>query len=357
MTAVTTCSMVALLPLSVAVLLLSTCGILPTTAKANEKWENPHPPIPLWPDGRIPGERPGTIGKEQVTCRYRNKPNEPCRDRTITNVTFSTLTPFLVAHSDAAVIIAPGGSYHDLAFDLEGTDIARWLTQSVGISAFVLKYRVPERPWLPFGAAPLMDAQRAMGVVRKMAGTTLLPQLNKSKVGFLGFSAGAHLTGHLNVAWDHRIYQPHDSADQESCRPDFSIMVYPWKSVSQEPVHQPNATALQITNQTPPTLLIQTEDDPVHVENSIYYYLALKQKGAAPSELHVYPRGGHGYGRCSNLMAATKETNSSRIPHTYEVCSWPDRAHAFLKMLGVVPQYGMRLQMMSLRHNDPLQEQ
>jgi acetyl esterase/lipase len=119
------------------------------------------------------------------------------------------------------MVIAPGGSYKVLSMYAEGSDIAAWLN-SIGVSAFVLKYRVPGRTWLPFGAAELMDAQRAVGLVRQMAGTY---GLNKSKIGFIGFSAGGHLTGHLNVAWQSRTYPRVDAADDESCKPDAAIMV------------------------------------------------------------------------------------------------------------------------------------
>ena len=183
-----------------------------------------------------------------------------------------TITPYLVAGADSAVIIAPGGGYGMLAIDREGSDIAAWLN-SVGVSAFVLKYRVPARAWLPFGGAPLMDAQRAMGLVRQMAGSGALAGLNASKLGFMGFSAGGHLAGHLNVAWAARAYAHVDAADALACRPDFAIMVYPWRSVSQPPVSEPpsGASALNVSAETPPTMLVQAEDDPVHVENSLYY--------------------------------------------------------------------------------------
>lgn len=104
-----------------------------------------------------------------------------------------------------------------------------------GVSAFVLKYRVPGRTWLPFGAAELMDAQRAMGLVRQMADSGDIKGLNKSKIGFIGFSAGGHLTGHINVQWKTRAYPVTDAADKQSCRPDASIMVYPWESVIEDP--------------------------------------------------------------------------------------------------------------------------
>jgi acetyl esterase/lipase len=245
-------------------------------------------------------------------CFTHDTPVSKCKDLGVGNVTVPTITPYLVPNADSAVVVAPGGGYNVLATVNEGVDIATWLN-SIGVSAFVLKYRVPGRPWLPFGAAPLMDAQRAMGLVRQMATTGEVAGLNSSKIGFIGFSAGGHLTGHINVAWQKRSYSLVDKADREPCRPDASIMVYPWRSVSQDPVDEPlsGASASNVTKDTPPTMLVQAEDDPVHVENALYYWLALKQKGAAPSELHLYPRGGHGYGSCT-----VKPTNGD------EVCTW-----------------------------------
>ena len=283
--------------------------------------------IPLWPHGHssIPGERPGVFGNESITCQP-GTPLANCTDRRVRNVTRPTLLSFIVPESTAAVIVAPGGGYNLLAIDKEGTDMAAWLNE-LGISAFVLKYRVPGRSWLPFGAAPLMDAQRAVGIVRNLAGGRQMPHLEASKIGLMGFSAGAHLTGHLNVAWANRTYELVDATDHVSCRPDFSLMVYPWRSVSPPPVNEPleGASASNVTNTTPPTLLVQTQDDWVHVENSIYYYLALQQHGVVPAELHVYPHGGHGYGRCTIPK-----------PLKFEVCSWPDRAVSFLRLLDVL---------------------
>ena len=285
--------------------------------------------IRLWP-GEAPGERPGTIGNETESCFTKGVPVSQCKDKSVGEVTVPMIVPFIVPGADSAVIVSPGGAYKFLAIDREGYDIADWLN-SIGVSAFVLKYRVPARPWLPFGAAPLMDAQRAMGMVRKMAGSGSVSALNKSKVGFMGFSAGAHLTGHLNVAWKSRTYPRVDAADDEACRPDYSLMVYPWLSVSQAPVSAPpeEASALNVTKETPPTMLVQAQDDPVHPENALYYWLALKQQQAAPSELHLYPRGGHGYGRCT--------VNRQAAAHWHEVCTWPERGTLFLQTLGAAP--------------------
>lgn len=275
-------------------------------------------PIPLWPS-TAPGERPGTFGPEHVSCDD-NTPIHNCTDRYVRNVTVPTLIPFIVPHSDSAILICPGGGYQLLSLDKEGTDLAQWLN-SKNVSAFVLKYRVPERNWLPFGHAAFMDAQRALRIIRHLASTSSsMAHLNASKIGVMGFSAGAHLTGRLNVGWKDTAYAPVDSSiDALSCRPDASIMVYPWRSVSQPPVSEPNATADEVSKATPPTILIQTQDDGVHVENSIYYSLALKQQEVY-SELHVYPEGGHGYGRCVVPR-----------PLHFTVCSWPDRAWDFLE--------------------------
>eukprot|EP00658_Telonema_sp_P-2_P020899 TRINITY_DN18295_c0_g1_i1.p1 TRINITY_DN18295_c0_g1~~TRINITY_DN18295_c0_g1_i1.p1 ORF type:complete len:291 (-),score=54.38 TRINITY_DN18295_c0_g1_i1:279-1151(-) len=267
--------------------------------------------------GTAPDERQGTIGPES-----HNPGPGGDADEMYTNVTVPTLTPFLVPNATSAVIVAPGGGYTNLAIGREGWDIAAWLN-SIGVSAFVLKYRVPARSWLPFGGAALMDAQRAMGLVRQMAGSKQLPRLNASRIGFMGFSAGGHLTGHISTSWQTRSYPKLDHADDLSCRPDFAIMIYPWEVV-QADLH---TTSLNVTSQTPVTFLAQAEDDPVHVENSLFYWLALKQHKAPPSELHLYPRGGHGYGRCTVAPVSWAE-----------VCTWPDRAALFLQVLGVAPK-------------------
>lgn len=263
--------------------------------------------------------------------RYTTQLTGP-NDLAVHNVTFPTITPYLVKGADSAVVIAPGGAYSILAINREGTDIAAWLN-GIGVSAFVLKYRVPARDWLSFGAAPLMDAQRAVGLVREMAENGTFPGLNASKVGFMGFSAGGHLTGHMNVAWANRTYPRVDAADDQPCKPIASMMVYPWQSVTQAPVNAPieEASAANVTKDTPPTMLVQAEDDPVHVENAFYYWLALKTYGV-PSELHLYPAGGHGYGRC-DITSHYKPGN----PLWNSVCSWPDRGTLFLQQHAMAP--------------------
>lgn len=271
----------------------------------------------LFPAGAVPGERANTTYHEAFTPGTPGAGGDA--DMHYTNVSVPTLTPFLV-NSNSAVIVAPGGGYSLLAWDKEGTDIAKFLN-GIGVSAFVLKYRVPARPWLSFGEAPLMDAQRALGMVRYHAKDF---GLDANKIGFMGFSAGAHLTAHLSTNYTARAYPRMDAADDESCRPDFSLIVYPWKLVRDTDL---TTLTLEITSSTPPFFIAQAEDDHVHVENAVFWMLGLKRAKAPPSELHVYPRGGHGYGRCT--IGSTS---------WHEVCTWPHRAALYLRTLGVAPK-------------------
>lgn len=278
-------------------------------------------PWPLFPPGTaIPGESAShPFGNESHTWAFPD-------DEHITNVSLPTLTPMLAPHnpSGASVIVAPGGGYAFLAWSKEGTDIAKWLN-SINVSAFVLKYRTPARSWLPFGGAPLIDAQRAMGLVRSRAKSL---GLRDDRVGFIGFSAGGHLSGHLAAtagAQPHaRAYPRIDAADALSCRPDFNLMIYPWCLIGHVGDCQQNTNLtvnVPVSSKNPPAFLVQAEDDPVHSENALEYFLALKTRSAPPSELHVYPNGGHGYGRCT--IGASKSRHG-------EVCSWPERAASFL---------------------------
>eukprot|EP00316_Scyphosphaera_apsteinii_P016683 CAMPEP_0119332638 /NCGR_PEP_ID=MMETSP1333-20130426/83224_1 /TAXON_ID=418940 /ORGANISM="Scyphosphaera apsteinii, Strain RCC1455" /LENGTH=196 /DNA_ID=CAMNT_0007342507 /DNA_START=501 /DNA_END=1092 /DNA_ORIENTATION=- len=185
--------------------------------------------------------------------------------------------------------------------------------------------------WPYNGAGPLMDAQRAMGLVRSQANYL---GLNATRIGFMGFSAGGHLTAHISTSFAKRAYARIDAADNVPCRPDFVLMVYPAYLVNETVAgdsSQLSHIMLNVTAAHPTAFLAQTEDDGVHCENSINYYLALKAANAPPSELHVYPdrnhQAQHGYGRCL------------RPPiHDNEVCTWPQNAAAFLHRLGLVSQ-------------------
>jgi len=280
-------------------------------AGAEEAW-------PLFPTGQVPGERPGTVGAEV----HRD---DPVDGLLYSNVSFPTLQPFLVPHDHplnigSAAVVAPGGAYEFLSWTKEGTDIAAWLN-GLGISAFVLKYRVPARSWMHFGEPALIDAQRAMGLVRQSASKL---GLNASRIGFVGFSAGGNLVGQLSTKYSQRAYVHIDDADDLSCRPDFSIFVYPWKLLRDDL----RTLALPVTSQHPPAFLTQAADDETaHVETSVYYYGALKAAGAPPAEMHLYPAGGHGYGRCT--VGASRKTAGAAC------CSWPGPAAEFMRSLAM----------------------
>jgi acetyl esterase/lipase len=185
------------------------------------------------------------------------------------------------------------------------------------VTGVVLKYRVPARKGQERHAAPLQDAQRAMGVVRQRAKEW---GIDPDRLGVLGFSAGGHLAAVLSTTYDKRTYETVDDADKEGCRPAFVVLIYPGFLVGKAEEGNKLAAELKVTKDTPPTFIAMTEDDPIGVENALFYYAALK--GAkVPAELHVYPSGGHGYGL---------------RPSKNEVATWPQRAEQWLRGLGLL---------------------
>jgi acetyl esterase/lipase len=272
-------------------------------------------PIPLWPNG-APGEK-GDIGEERDMTKPTdgNPGGKPViRIGNVSKPTITIYSPAPDKDTGAAVVVCPGGGYSILALDLEGTEVCEWLN-SVGVTGVLLKYRVPARKGMERYAAPLQDAQRALGLVRFHAADW---HIDPKRVGILGFSAGGHLSAAASTHFDKRTYDAVDDADQASCRPDFAVIIYPGYLV-----RYPDTTVspeLTVTSNTPPTFLVQTEDDPVHVENSIYYFLALK--GAkVPAEMHLFANGGHGYG----LRDAGKA-----------VTTWPKLAEGWMHGLGIL---------------------
>jgi acetyl esterase/lipase len=238
------------------------------------------------------------------------------------NVSTPTLTLYSPKgkNSGAAVVVFPGGGYQILAIDLEGTEVCDWLN-SAGITCVLLKYRVPDSGPYPKSAAALQDAQRAMGMVRAHAAEW---HIDPHRVGVLGFSAGAHLAAALSTHYEKRLYEPIDAADQLSCRPDFALIIYPGYLALAEKNFEPNPD-IQVTAETPPTFLVQAEDDTVHVENAVVYFLALKN-AKVPAELHVYAQGGHGYGLRRTALPVTTWPHSAEIwLHTIHIL--PDATH------------------------------
>jgi acetyl esterase/lipase len=268
--------------------------------------------LDLWP-GQAPGEN-GSIGEEQAKTRDGGK-----TVTSLTNVTKPTLTvsrPEKDKDTGVAIVVCPGGGYNNLAWDHEGTQVVRWLN-SIGVTAALLKYRVPRRPDTPKGQPPvqaLMDAQRALSLVRSHADDC---GIDAKRIGILGFSAGGHLGAWASTNYDKRSYDAIDDADRADCRPDFAVLIYPG-GVIQRGTDQ-IAPEIRITSQTPPTFLVHATDDPGS-ENSVYLYLALKRAGV-PVEAHLYGAGGHGFGlRPSDKPAAT----------------WPRRCEDWLRFRGIL---------------------
>lgn len=234
----------------------------------------------------------------------------------ITNVSEPTITFYPASDeiaSGAAMLVCPGGGYNILAYDLEGDEVCEWLN-NLGITAVLLKYRVPRREGLPKHAAPLQDAQRAMGYIRAHAEEM---NIDPQRIGIIGFSAGAHLAAMLSNNFTKRSYPILDAADKLNCRPDFSLLVYPAYLDGDNFQLPPE---LNISSDTPPTMLIQAEDDKAYINSSLFYYYALKEAGV-PAWLHLYSKGGHGYG-LRNTEAAVNE--------------WPDRAEDWFREIGII---------------------
>ena len=209
----------------------------------------------------------------------------------------------------AAVVIFPGGGYGHLAVDHEGHQIAEWLN-SIGVAGFIVKYR-HRNSGAGYGhPAPIQDAQRAIRTVRSRAGEW---GVDPGRIGIIGFSAGGHLASSAGTHFKNRYGEPADAIDQVSCRPDFMILMYPVISFTEWYTHKGSRKNLlgenpdeelvdnfsnekQVTPETPPTFLVHADDDKVvPPENSIAFYLALR-KAEVPAEMHIYEKGGHGFG-------------------------------------------------------------
>jgi acetyl esterase/lipase len=234
------------------------------------------------------------------------------------NVSNPTLTVYSPKgkNTGAAVMVFPGGGYQILAIDLEGSEVCDWLN-SAGITCVLVKYRVPNTGPYPKSPAALQDAQRALGMVRQHAAEW---HVDPNRVGVLGFSAGAHLAAALSTHFEQRLYDSVDAADQLSCRPDFAVIVYPGYLALEDQGMAPNAD-IHPTAQTPPSFIVQAEDDPVHVENATVYFLQLKN-AKVPAELHIYAQGGHGYG-----------LRRTELP----VTTWPQSVEIWLHTIKVLP--------------------
>jgi acetyl esterase/lipase len=300
-----------------ALLLASVCrGADPDTEPVSWQPSPGHTQIAIWPGlapdvQSVPGPEADTQGA-------------------VTNVTRPTMTVYAPdgKNTGAAVVVFPGGGFQILAMDLEGTEVCDWLTAK-GITCVLLKYRVPSAPYVwqcdcrphnrSISTPSLQDAQRALKLVRSHAAEW---RIDPHKVGVLGFSAGGYLVAEISTHFNARLYSPVDAADQESSRPDFAVAIYPGHLAMAK-----NSIALNpnikshITTQTPPTFLLQNEDDDVDsIEDALSYYMGLKA-AKVPVELHAYAQGGHAFG-----------LRPSKLP----VSGWPQLVEKWLGTIRII---------------------
>jgi len=271
----------------------------------------PLKPVALW-SATAPGDQRG-LPEEKDTSEpgkglVAGRPL--IRLGNVSTPTLQVFRPPADKDTGASVLVCPGGGYSILALDLEGTEVCEWLN-SIGVTGVLVKYRVPKREGRPAHSAPLQDAQRALGLTRFHAKEW---GLDPARIGILGFSAGGHLAAVASNNHRERSYPVVDAADKVSCRPDFTVLIYP-AYLTDKDKNDSVRPELPVASDTPQTFIAMSQDDPVRVENALGYATAL-QKAKVPMELHIYPTGGHGYG----LRRTTED-----------VTTWPARLGDWMK--------------------------
>jgi acetyl esterase/lipase len=272
--------------------------------------------LPLWPGGN---PEPYIGGSETDITKPSDRLVAGKALMHLTNIGKPTLAFYpapAAKNTGATVVVFPGGGYRILAYDLEGTEVCTWLN-SIGINCALIKYRVPIEKKFPDNTADLEDAQQAVRITRSHAAEW---KLDPHRVGVLGFSAGGHLVVVLGNHPDFTRPGAPASEAAVSARPDFVIAIYP-AYLAEAPALTQLAKGIDPTADTPPTFLLQAEDDPVHVENVLVYVQALKQL-KVPAELHVYAEGGHGYGLRPTALSVTH---------------WPSLVETWLNTIKVLP--------------------
>ena len=283
-----------------------------------------HTQVPIWP-GAAPDAQPAP-GPEVANTVEKPVGGKPWV--LVDNVSQPTMTVYSPkwTNTGVAVVVFPGGGYWELAIDLEGTEVCEWL-MSKGITGVLLKYRVPRSGphWdpeckchrEPKAPTALEDAQRTMGLVRFHAAEW---HVDPRRIGVLGFSAGGHLVAAMSTRFEKRLYPAVDAADKESCRPDFAVALYPGHMLENTSKEFELNPTIPVTSNTPPTFLLQAENDPVDtVNNSLVYYIALKKAGV-PVEMHLYAQGGHAFG-----LRRTK----------FPITEWPELVERWLATIGM----------------------
>ena len=267
--------------------------------------------IPVWPR-LAPGETSDDIGIAQPP----RDGEEPPVTRVV-NIRKPTIDVFLAENPNgAAVVVLPGGGFAKVVPDKEGSEAAPWLNAH-GVSVFVVRYRTNEVTPQdePAWRRPLQDGQRAIRLLRANAEKW---HINKNQVGILGFSAGGQVASILHTADGVAAYDALDNVDKQSCRPDFSLLIYPWNVYDAKT--QKLLPQIQLSAKSPPAFIVHTHDDRSSSMGSVLIYAGLKQHNVQ-AELHVYGNGGHGYG-----MRSVKNS---------DIGTWPARASDWLVRHGV----------------------
>lgn len=259
-----------------------------------------NPQIKLWPGP------PASLEKEVWTERGK----DGVVDRSVAKVHDPSITAYLPEKSKAngaSVVICPGGAFTHLAIDKEGHDVARWLN-TLGVAGVVLKYRLPKTEGASYTIdTALADAQRAIRIVRSRASEW---NLDSTRVGMMGFSAGGALTALAGTRFDAGNASASDPVERQSSRPGFLVLAYTGGGSSET----------NVTKDTPPAFLVHADDDRVPSERSVAFYLALKKAGV-PAELHIFAKGGHGYG-----------VNDNHLP----ISGWPQRCAEWMTERGLL---------------------
>ncbi|MGA8025548.1 MAG: alpha/beta hydrolase [Bryobacteraceae bacterium] len=277
-----------------------------------------HTQLPIWP---------GTPPDAQFGPPANTETSEAGEVDNVSRPTMTVYSP-KAKNTGTAVLVFPGGGYQVLAIDLEGTEVCDWLTAK-GITCVLLKYRVPHSGpswdqrcgcYLNLKASmALEDVQRTMGLVRLHAAEY---HIDPHNIGVLGFSAGGHLSAAISTHFARRLYPAVDATDRVSCRPDFAVALYPGHLWISDKKFELNPD-VPVTRQTPPTFLLQAENDPVDsVNNSLVYYIALKNAGV-PVEMHLYAEGKHAFGL---------------RPTNFPITRWPELVETWLGTIGMIPE-------------------
>ncbi|CAN5873407.1 alpha/beta hydrolase [soil metagenome] len=266
--------------------------------------------LKLWPQG-APEKEGFTMEPEKLM-----PPKDEKDVARVTNVTVPTLAVYKPEKPNGtAVLVCPGGGYSILAIEHEGSQVCEWLN-TLGVTGVLLKYRVPKRDANNPSKEPLQDAQRAMGLIRHHAAEW---GIKPDRVGILGFSAGGHLTVMTTLHANERTYTADAALDVDDATPNFSIPVYP-AYLTMKGDDFSLTPEIKVTDKAPPMCLVHANDDKLSASASALLYLEYKKLGL-PSELHIYTKGGHGFGM-----------RKSGGP----VNDWPQRVGEWMKSMGLL---------------------